>query len=574
MKGIAASHGIVIGKAFVIENQKREIPRRALKPDEVAGEKQRLEQALEQTRSQLKEIRDKLAAKAGAEEAAIFEAHLMMLDDPMLGEAVADAVAQGINAEAAVEDAGQTFADMFAAMDDEYMKERAADVKDICTRWVNNLMGVETGALGNIDQPVVVFAHDLTPSDTAQMDKELVLAFVTEIGGRTSHSAIMARSLEIPAVVGVGQLADKVSSGRTVIVDGTRGEVHVDPDSALVEEYRQRQQKLDRHKKMLSELKDLPAETKDGVTFELAANIGTPNDVKAALEYGAQGVGLYRTEFLYMDRKDMPSEEEQYQAYRQVLEGFGSLPVIIRTLDIGGDKELAYLKMEKELNPFLGNRAIRLCLDNPELFKTQLRAIVRAAVHGNAWIMLPMVATLDEIRRTKTILQQVEAELEQDGVEFSRDYKLGIMVEIPSTAVQADQFAKEVDFFSIGTNDLIQYTCAVDRMNEKVSYLYDPFNPAVLRLIDQVIQAGHAEGKFVGMCGEMAGEPLAAPLLVGMGLDEFSMSASSIPQVKAVIRSLDSKQCRELWQKVRQHTDGRQTEEMMQQLLKPILDPS
>ncbi len=574
LKGIAASNGIVIGKAYVVQEQEREVPRRSIEANEVPSEKKRLAAALEQTREQLVEIRNQLEEKAGAEEAAIFDAHLMILEDPTLEEAVNNALEKGINAEAAVEDAGRQFSEMFANMEDEYMRERAADVSDIATRWVNNLMGVETGALSNIDEPVVVFARDLTPSDTAQMDKELVLAFVTEIGGRTSHSAIMARSLEIPAVVGAGRFNNAVANGDTVIVDGVKGEVHISPDAELTKEYQARQQKLEKLKEMLNELKDLPAKTTDGKTFELAANIGTPNDVAAALEYGAQGVGLYRTEFLYMDRKEMPSEEEQYEAYRKVLEGFGDLPVIIRTLDIGGDKELPYLEMEKELNPFLGNRAIRLCLNNLPLFKTQLRAIVRAALHGNAWIMLPMVATLDEVRRAKQVLQDVHAELDSEGVEYSRDYKLGIMVEIPSAAVTADQFAKEVDFFSIGTNDLIQYTCAVDRMNENVSYLYDTFNPAVLRLIDQVIQAAHAQGKFVGMCGEMGGEPLAAPLLVGMGIDELSMSASSIPSVKAVIRSMDSTECKKLWERVRDIDDGRETAKIMEEIVKPILDPS
>lgn len=571
IKGTAASNGIVIGKAFVVAESQPELPRYVVTPDQSGQEKNRLGQAMAVTKTQLEEIRNNLAQRAGEEEAAIFDAHLMLVEDPMLAEAINGAIDQGSNAEAAVYDSAEQFAAMFDAMDDEYMRGRAADVRDIRTRLVNNLMGISTGSLGKLSQPSVVFAHDLAPSDTAQMDKKMVLAFITEIGGRTSHSAIMARSLEIPAVVGVGRLGEAVNTGDVVIVDGNSGQVLVNPDQATLTEYEGRRQKLEEHKAKLRELRDLPAETSDGQKYELAANIGTPNDVESALAYGAQGVGLYRTEFLYMDRKDMPSEEEQYQAYRKVLEGFGQLPVIIRTLDIGGDKELPYLKMDKELNPFLGNRAIRLCLANPGLFKVQLRAILRAGVTGNPWIMLPMVAILDEVRRTKALLKEVEAELQAEGIPFTRQYKLGIMIEIPAAAVQADHFAREVDFFSIGTNDLIQYTCAVDRMNERVSYLYDPFNPSVLRLIEQVISAGRAQGKFVGMCGEMAGEPLAAPLLAAMGMNEFSMSASSIPQVKAVIRSLSSSQCRNLWEQAKQLTDGREIRALLEKELAGIL---
>ena len=569
-KGIAASNGIVIGKAFVVTDIKPEVPRKKVSAEQIDLEKYRLQQAGAATREQLTQIRANLADKAGEKEAQIFDAHLMLLDDPMLADAINEAIAKGSNAEAAVHDAGETFAEVFAAMDDDYMRERAADVRDISTRWVNNLLGIETGSLGSMAEPAIVFAHNLAPSDTAQMDKAMVLAFVTEIGGRTSHSAIMARSLEIPAVVGVGKFEARVNNGDSVIVDGSSGEVLVNPNQATLEDYRNRQLLLAKRKEELSQLKDLPAETTDGRRFELAANIGTPSDVEGALANGAQGVGLYRTEFLYMDRQEMPSEDEQFEAYSKVLKGFGKLPVIIRTLDIGGDKELSYLKMDKELNPFLGNRAIRLCLANPEIFKVQLRAILRAGVYGNPWIMLPMVAILDEVRWTKDLLREVEGELEAEGAEFTRDYKLGIMIEIPAAAVQADHFAREVDFFSIGTNDLIQYTCAVDRMNEKVSYLYDPFNPAVLRLIEQVITAAKAQGIMVGMCGEMAGEPLAAPLLMAMGMDEFSMSASSIPQVKAVIRGLDIASCTELWHQAQKLTDGRQIRELLERELGEI----
>ena len=570
IKGIAASDGIVMGKAFVVEDSNPEPPRHVLAPDEREGEFVRLKQAQSKTREQLGGIRARLASKAGEEEAAIFDAHLMLLEDPTLAETIADKITGGSNAEAAVHDASEEFAQVFDTLEDEYMRGRGADIRDIGRRWVNNLLGVETGSLGNMVEPAVVFAHDLAPSDTAQMDRNLVLAFVTAIGGRTSHSAIMARSLEIPAVVGAGNFTN-IAAGDTVIVDGGTGLVLINPDPETLAEYEARRQKLAQRQAKLQELRDLPAQTTDGQEFELVANIGTPDDVDSAIAYGAQGVGLYRTEFLYMDRQDMPTEEEQFIAYRKVLTAFGKQPVIIRTLDIGGDKELPYLPMDKELNPFLGNRAIRLCLANPQLFKIQLRALLRASLTGNLWIMLPMVATLEEVRRTRTLLKEAETELETEGIKFSRDYKLGIMVEIPAAAVQADHFAQEVDFFSIGTNDLIQYTCAADRMNEKVSYLYDPFNPAVLRLIEQVIKAGHRYGKMVGMCGEMAGEPLAAPLLVAMGLDEFSMSASSIPRVKSVIRSLSSNRCLELWEQAQEFSDGNAIRHLLETELKGLL---
>ena len=568
--GIAASSGIVIGKAYLVESSKPALPTHKIASQQAEAELARLKHARETTKEQLTAIRDGLSARAGAEEAAIFDAHIMLLEDEMLAETIAQEIAQGNNAEIAVRNATDIIGSMFDNMEDEYMRGRAADIRDIGGRWLNNLLGVKTGSLGAMTEPAIVFARDLTPSDTAQMNKDLVLAFVTETGGRTSHSAIMARSLEIPAVVGTG-IVKGITTGDTVIVDGGSGTVIVQPTAEDLKEYERRRSQQAQQRAQLLSLKDLPATTSDGKNFELVANIGTPGDVESAIKYGAQGVGLYRTEFLYMDRKDMPSEEEQFNAYRQVLTAFGKLPVIIRTLDIGGDKELSYLPMAKELNPFLGNRALRLCLANPRLFKIQLRALLRAGTVGNLWIMLPMVATIGEVRQAKELLRNVEAELQQEKVPYSQDYKLGIMIEIPAAAIQADLFAEEVDFFSIGTNDLIQYTCAADRMNENVSYLYDPFNPAVLRLIQGVIAAGRHQGKMVGMCGEMAGEPLAAPLLVAMGLDEFSMSASSIPQVKAVIRSLSSLRCQELWAMAKECTEGSHIRRLLEAELKDIL---
>lgn len=538
LTGIAASRGIAIGPAFILEETVPKVTRVALSPDEVGAEKERLERAVAETVKQIEKIKERTEKEMGAEKAEIFAAHLMMASDPEFVGAVNHCIEEKqINAEAALEEIVEMYVAMFNAMEDEYMRERAADVRDVSKRILRNLMGIQDVSLSELDQDVVLLAHDLTPSETAQLN-QYVLGFATEIGGRTSHSAIMARSLELPAVVGISNLLQEVKAGDLVIVDGEEGRVIVRPEEEELRVYQERQEKLRKQKEALQALVHRQSVTQDGHKVELAANIGTPKDAVNAVKNGAEAIGLYRTEFLYMDRQDMPGEEEQFAAYKQVAEIMGGRPVIIRTLDIGGDKKLPYLQLPQEMNPFLGYRAIRLCLDRKDLFKTQLRAILRASVYGKLRIMYPMISSIEEIRQANHVLAEVKRELQNEGVPFDPAIEVGMMIEIPSAAVSADLFAEEVDFFSIGTNDLIQYTLAVDRMNERISYLYQPFHPSVLRLIQHVIRAAHDHGKWAGMCGEMAGDPVALPLLLGLGLDEFSMSASSILQARSMVLNL------------------------------------
>ncbi|MCI0130229.1 MULTISPECIES: phosphoenolpyruvate--protein phosphotransferase [unclassified Vagococcus] len=549
LKGIAVSDGIAVAKAYLLVEPDLSFEKRSV--ENVEAEAARLSDALSQSTKDLQAIRDKAVKTLGEEEAQVFDAHLMVLSDPELISAIEGNIKDNkVNAESALKEVTDMFIGMFEAMEDNpYMQERAADIRDVTKRVMSHLLGVKLPDLTMIDEEVIIVAEDLTPSDTAQLDRNFVRAFVTNIGGRTSHSAIMARSLEIPAVVGTKDITEYVVEGDILSVDGSEGDVIVNPTDEQVTDFKAKEKAFNELKAEWDKLKYAKTVTADGKHFELAGNIGTPKDLDGVLGHGGEAVGLYRTEFLYMDSPDFPTEDEQFEAYKAVLEGMEGKPVVVRTMDIGGDKELPYLKFPEEMNPFLGYRAIRICLAEDQMFRTQLRALLRASVYGNLRIMFPMIATLAEFREAKALLEEEKAKLVAEGVDVSDDIQVGIMIEIPAAAVIADRFAKEVDFFSIGTNDLIQYTMAADRMNERVSYLYQPYNPAILRLIKNVIDSAHAEGKWAGMCGEMAGDQTAVPLLVGLGLDEFSMSATSILRTRSLMSRLDSKKMAELAEK-------------------------
>lgn len=538
LQGIAASDGIAIAKVYTLTEPDLSFTK--ISVEDTDKEISRLEEALVVSTKEIELIKETALKNLGEEEAQVFEAHLMVLSDPELVGQVKDAItSQKVNAEHALKEVSDMFISIFAGMEDNpYMQERAADIRDVSKRILANLLGVKIPSPATIKDEVVVVAGDLTPSDTAQLNRKYVKAFVTDIGGRTSHSAIMARSLEIPAIVGTKEITSLAKDGDLIIIDGLSGDVFLNPSEDVVAEYRAKAEAFAAQQAEWEKLKDADTFTKDGHQVELAANIGTPKDLEGVIHNGAEGVGLYRTEFLYMDSHDMPTEEDQFEAYKAVLEGMNGKPVVVRTMDIGGDKELPYLPLPHEMNPFLGYRAIRISLNEPEMFRTQLRALLRASVYGKLRIMFPMIATLNDFRGAKALLLEEKAKLVAEGVAVSEDIQVGIMIEIPAAAVLAHQFAKEVDFFSIGTNDLIQYTMAADRMNERVSYLYQPYNPSILTLIKHVIDSAHKEGKWAGMCGEMAGDQTAVPLLVGLGLDEFSMSASSVLKTRSLISKL------------------------------------
>ena len=538
LQGIAASDGIAIAKVYTLTEPDLTVTKVTVEDSE--KEVSRLDDALAASIKDVELIKETALKNLGEEEAQVFDAHLMVLSDPELIGQVKDSITSNkVNAESALKEVTDMFISIFAGMEDNpYMQERAADIRDVSKRILAHLLGVKIPSPATIKDEVIIVAADLTPSDTAQLNRQYVKAFVTDIGGRTSHSAIMARSLEIPAIVGTKEVTSIAKDGDIIIVDGLSGDVFLNPSEEVIAEYRAKAEAFAAQQAEWEKLKDSKTYTKDGHQVELAANIGTPKDLEGVVNNGAEGVGLYRTEFLYMDSHEMPTEEDQFEAYKAVLEGMNGKPVVVRTMDIGGDKELPYLPLPHEMNPFLGYRAIRISLNEPEMFRTQLRALLRASVYGKLRIMFPMIATLNDFRGAKALLEEEKAKLIAEGVEVSDDIQVGIMIEIPAAAVLAHQFAKEVDFFSIGTNDLIQYTMAADRMNERVSYLYQPYNPSILTLIKHVIDSAHKEGKWAGMCGEMAGDQTAVPLLVGLGLDEFSMSASSVLKTRSLISKL------------------------------------
>lgn len=537
-KGTGASPGIALGKALVVEHKELVIEKRTI--TDVDAEIAKLREAVQLSKTELEKVKEKAAKELGEAEAEIFGAHLLVLEDPELtGAAEAKIADEKVNADFALNEIKEMFVAMFESMDNEYMRERAADIKDVTNRVLRHLLGIKVVDLSALDEEVVLVAHDLTPSDTATMNKKMVLGFLTNIGGRTSHTAIMARTLEIAAVVGLTDITENVKDGDFLVFNGDTGEVIINPDEETKAAYAAKKQAFEEEKKALELLKGKESVTLDGRRVELAGNIGTPNDIEGLIKNDAEGVGLYRTEFLYMDSDKLPEEDTQFEAYKAVLEGMSGKPIVIRTLDIGGDKKLDYLPLDEEMNPFLGYRAIRLCLDRTDIFKTQLRALYRASVYGKLRIMFPMISSLEELLKAKEVVKEVQAELDAEGIAYAKDVEIGMMIEVPSAAVISDVLAKHVDFFSIGTNDLIQYTTAVDRMNQKISYLYNQFNPAVLRLIKMVIDNAHKEGKWVGMCGEAAGDQMMIPILLGFGLDEFSMSPISILPARKLITSVN-----------------------------------
>ncbi|MFD1738120.1 phosphoenolpyruvate--protein phosphotransferase [Bacillus salitolerans] len=568
IKGIAASNGIAIAKAYKLVQPQLDIEKIAIQNSE--QEINRLNTAIQTSSEELEHIKEQARTELGEDKAAIFAAHLLVLRDPELIQPVQDKIKQEqVNAEYALHETASQFIQMFEQMDNEYMKERAADIRDVTKRVVGHLLGVEIPNPSLLTEEVIIVTDDLTPSDTAQLNRKYVKGFTTDIGGRTSHSAIMARSMEIPAVVGTKTVTADIQTGDLLIVDGLDGFVFINPSDEIIHTYHQKLSDYNEKKAIWAALKDQKTVSGDGHVVELAANIGTPEDVRGVLDNGGEGVGLYRTEFLYMGRDQLPTEEEQYTAYKKVLESMGGKPVVVRTLDIGGDKELPYLHLPKEMNPFLGYRAIRLCLEEQDIFRTQLRALLRASTQGNLKIMFPMIATIEEFIQAKSILLEEKSILQSSGIEVSDQIEIGMMVEIPSSAILADQFAKEVDFFSIGTNDLIQYTLAADRMNERVSYLYQPYHPAILRLINMVIEAAHREGKWVGMCGEMAGDQMAIPILLGLGLDEFSMSASSILPARSLIKNLSKAKLESLKGEILSKSTAEEVLEVVKKLINP-----
>ncbi|EKX98243.1 phosphoenolpyruvate-protein phosphotransferase [Aggregatibacter actinomycetemcomitans Y4] len=568
ISGIPASPGIVFGKALVLKEEKIVLDTQKIKDSQIEDEVARFYAGRDAAVEQLNSIKDRAYQSLGEEKAAIFEGHLMILEDEELEEEIIDYLRSNhVNAAVAANVIIDQQVAMLSEIDDEYLKERAGDIRDIGNRLIKNILGMHIVDLGEINEEAILVAYDLTPSETAQLNLDKVLGFVTDIGGRTSHTSIMARSLELPAIVGTNNVTHKVNTGDYLILDALNNVVYVNPSQEDIQRLKALQAKLAEEKAELAKLKDLPALTLDGHRVDVVANIGTIRDVEGAERNGAEGVGLYRTEFLFMDRDQLPTEEEQFIAYKEVVEAMNGNLVVLRTMDIGGDKELPYLNLPKEMNPFLGWRAIRIALDRREILHAQLRAVLRASAYGKLAVMFPMIISVEEIRELKSVVEKLKVELRNEGKAFDEDIQIGVMVETPAAAVNAGFLAKEVDFFSIGTNDLTQYTLAVDRGNELISHLYNPMSPSVLNLIKQVIDASHAEGKWTGMCGELAGDERATILLLGMGLDEFSMSAISVPRIKKLIRNVNFQDAKALAEKALQQPTAAEIESLVSDFL-------
>jgi len=572
LKGIPAAPGIAIGSAYIFGKQEIRINKRPIKESEIPLEIVRFEEALIKTRRQIMDIQKKISKEMGQEGSEIFDAHLLVLEDRMLiDEVISHLKKEKQGVEYIFNEALSKYAKVFSKIEDEYLRERVADISDVGRRVIHNLMGKQQKSLSDLDEPVIVVSHDLSPSDTAAMQKKHVMGIVTDIGGRTSHTAILAKSLEIPAVVGLEQATLTIRNDDKLIVDGRQGIVIVNPNKEQISKYSRAKEEIFKLTSTVQEFRDLAPVTTDGHRVVLAANIELPEEVDSVIAHGAEGVGLYRTEFFYMNRKDLPSEDEHYRRYRAVAEKVKPNAVIIRTLDLGGDKFLSSLNVPRDMTPFLGWRAIRFCLAQPQIFKVQLRAILRASAHGNLKLMYPMISGIEELMQANKLLEECKLELKKQKTPFDNDIEVGAMIEVPSAALTCDILAQEVSFFSIGTNDLIQYSLAVDRSNEKVAYLYEPTHPAVLRLIKSIIDAGHKADIWVGMCGEMAGEPSLVILLLGLGLDEFSVSTMAIPDLKKIIRSISYKESREVAEKAMTLVSAKEVEEFTQTKFKEII---